>query len=277
MIDLKNMIENSYTLTKKTGNNFRKILYFKIEKTKILPGQFYMLNYYGCQKPFSVSSYREFNDNFAEISFIIEDRGECSKKMIYAKEGDYFGLTGPLGNGFEIEKFNDFLLISGGIGIATILFLANYLLLNNKNVTLLIGERTKENIIYDYELNNLINSKKLNLIIYTDDDSMGNKGFVTKDLNTIIKEKNFDSACICGPEIMMNIAIGIIKQKIPIIQICMERYMKCGFGLCGSCVLDDIGLRVCVEGPVLNYNETLINCKEFSNYHRNSYGIIEKF
>ena len=276
MVLINNIIEKSYPLLKKNGNNFRQIIHFNIEKTEIIPGQFFMLNYYGCQKPFSVFSYNKINNYIDEIGFIIEQRGECSKKIINAREGDYFGLTGPLGNGFDIKNYENYLLIGGGIGIAPILFLANYLLINKKSISILLGERKEDNIIYNETINNIVNSDKTNLIIYTDDGSIGKKGFVTKDLEKVIKENNFDSVCICGPEIMMNKAIELINDRIKNIQICMERYMKCGLGICGSCVLDNIGLRVCSEGPVFNYGSTLINCKEFGNYHRNSNGIIKE-
>jgi dihydroorotate dehydrogenase electron transfer subunit len=53
--------------------------------------------------------------------------------------------------------------------------------------------------------------------------------------------------------------------------------MKCGLGLCGSCVIDEIGSRVCEEGPVFDYNKVLSKTGEFSVYHRNETGIIEYF
>ncbi|MFQ6063452.1 MAG: hypothetical protein ACE5J9_09815, partial [Methanosarcinales archaeon] len=37
-------------------------------------------------------------------------------------------------------------------------------------------------------------------------------------------------------------------------QASLEAYMKCGFGICGHCALDPLGLRVCKEGPIFSSN-----------------------
>jgi dihydroorotate dehydrogenase electron transfer subunit len=199
--------------------------------------------------------------------------------MVNAAPGDYFGLTGPLGNSFQIDKYEKFLVLGGGIGIAPVLYLAGYIASKNKkniSLDLIIGERNADNIIYKNELDNL-NLNNFSSVIYTDDGSMGKKGFPSNDLDEILKKKKYDSVCICGPEIMMVKSIDIIKKYVPEagIQVCMERYMKCGIGLCGSCVIDDIGERVCTEGPVFSYSN-LGKSREFGSYHRDSYGIITK-
>jgi len=51
----------------------------------------------------------------------------------------------------------------------------------------------------------------------------------------------------------------------------MERYMKCGIGICGQCVLDGSGIRLCVEGPVLN-KEALSGITELGMKHRDASG-----
>lgn len=267
--DFLNKIEKSHPVYKIEGNEKQKTIYFKIGKQNILPGQFYMLSYNISQKPFSVSYY-----NNGVVGFTIEDRGETSKKMINTAVGDYFGLTGPLGSNFKLNNYEKFLIIGGGIGIAPLLYLSNYIIKKRKKADILFGGKDKNILEFT---KNIKKTNNLTINIYSEDGSIGDKGLVTKDLDTFINKKKYDSACICGPEIMMNIVIDKIKAKIKNIQVCMERYMKCGLGICGTCSLDYTGDRVCVEGPVFQYNESLINCKEFGNYHRNCNGIIEKF
>ncbi|OHD26182.1 MAG: hypothetical protein A2086_05675 [Spirochaetes bacterium GWD1_27_9] len=258
-------MEKSFPLIKIEGFESQKTLFFEIGKKDIKPGQFYMVNFYGCQKPFSISHY-----DGNTVGFTVQDRGDCSKKMINSKIGEYFGLTGPLGNFFDVEKYNNLLLIGGGIGTAPIYYLAKYLQSLNKNVTVIFGARNIENLRYSFDLQD-----QKNVFFYTDDGSYGKKGFVTMDLQEILSKNNFDSSCICGPEKMMKITMDILKSNIKNIFVSMERYMKCGVGLCGSCAIDDVGLRVCEDGPVFSYFDTLINCNEFGNYHRNGLGIIE--
>lgn len=267
--NIANKIEKSYPLIKARGNDIQKTLYFKVGKKDILPGQFFMLNYNVCQKPFSVSHY-----DGEVVGFTIQDRGECSRNMINAAPGEYFGLTGPLGNVFDVASHETFLVIGGGIGTAPVYYLTDYLLKQGKKVDVLFGGRSKDNIDYIEDLNTRDGCR---MRLYTDDGSMGNKGFVTKDLDTLLAENTYDTVCLCGPEKMMAIVIEQINGKTESIQVCMERYMKCGIGLCGSCVLDDIGMRVCAEGPVFDYTKYLKLSREFGVYHRTGSGVIEKF
>ncbi|HPO49957.1 MAG TPA: hypothetical protein PLO89_06485 [Spirochaetota bacterium] len=264
-MNLENKIEKSYPLIKNVGNEIQRTLYFSIPKLKIVPGQFYMLNYNGRQKPFSVSHYKE-----GLIGFTIQDRGECSKKMLDSVEGDYFGLTGPLGKGFNSKKSEKTLLIGAGIGSAPINFLLSDIYDSGKNADVLFGGRSFSHIEY---LTSLKDNERVKIRFYTDDGSYGDKGFIIKDLDLLL-ENNYDSCFICGPEKMMGVTLDKIKDKIPDIQISMERYMKCGVGLCGSCAIDDIGLRVCEDGPVFSYKKEISKTREFANYHRDGLGVI---
>ena len=60
------------------------------------------------------------------------------------------------------------------------------------------------------------------------------------------------------------------EMKIPC-QLSLERYMKCGFGLCGNCAVDPSGIRLCVDGPVIK-GELCGKIAEFGKYHRDGLG-----
>jgi len=111
-------------------------------------------------------------------------------------------------------------------------------------------------------------------IVTTDDGSYGEKGFVTDalkryDLKTLTNPRT--KAAICGPEKMMYKAAEILKNCIPPenIYISVERLMKCGAGLCGSC--DFGGYRVCVDGPVFTYKE-IMNVPDFGKFKKDRCG-----
>jgi dihydroorotate dehydrogenase electron transfer subunit len=84
----------------------------------------------------------------------------------------------------------------------------------------------------------------------------------------MLNEHKFDSVITCGPEIMMKKLLEM-SGKIPF-QASLERYMKCGFGICGQCCIGK-GLRVCKDGPVFD-GETLKNIEEFGTYKRDASG-----
>lgn len=281
MNDLCHLIEKTYPIIKIEENNtfsevVQKTFFFELSDSNvtILPGQFYMLHYCGSQKPISVSHY---DGKF--LGFTILKRGKTTGKMIEkAVVGDYVGLTGPLGTPFLTEKYENILLIGGGIGVAPLYYLACWLLKNtNKQITVLFGARSASLLTFVKALKNYPPAR-INALFYTDDGSGGRTGIVTDDLDSILEQKQWDTACICGPEIMMATCVDKIRERSKKIniQLSLERYMKCGIGLCGSCVLDDIGLRVCTDGPIFDY-EILKKSKEFGKYHRDCGGVIEPF
>jgi len=49
----------------------------------------------------------------------------------------------------------------------------------------------------------------------------------------------------------------------------VERYIKCGIGICGQCAID--GLLVCREGPVLTVDQ-LRGLREFGRFRRTASG-----
>jgi len=89
----------------------------------------------------------------------------------------------------------------------------------------------------------------------------------------LIVTGEFTNVLTCGPEIMMK-KIFDISENVKF-QASLERYMKCGIGLCGQCCVGE-GLRVCKEGPIFNYND-LKKIKDFGIYKRDASGKKIKF
>lgn len=276
----KQLIEKTYPILRIEdfgSTNMQKTFFFDIEddikekNISIYPGQFYMLRTELGQKPISVS---HFDGKI--VGFTILKRGTVTADIVdNAKIGTYVGLTGPLGTYFELsETDKNILIIGGGVGIAPVYNLAKYALnKTNAKTTALFGARTAVLSAFAQDLPR--KTATFESRFYTDDDSGENHGFVTKDLDEIFADQIFDSAYLCGPEKMMILASEQMRRLQPgiRIKISMERYMKCAVGLCGSCVLDDIGLRVCADGPVFDY-DVLKKSREFGKYHRDSHGII---
>ena len=55
------------------------------------------------------------------------------------------------------------------------------------------------------------------------------------------------------------------------IEASLERYMKCGCGLCGTCAIDPNGELVCLDGPVFS-SEQLKKLGDFGHSFRDSTG-----
>ncbi|MDD5025898.1 MAG: hypothetical protein PHH13_00815 [Candidatus Peribacteraceae bacterium] len=94
-----------------------------------------------------------------------------------------------------------------------------------------------------------------------------------------LKEKKsafVDQIFACGPERMLKAVSDLsFEMKIPS-QLSLERYMKCGFGLCGNCVVDPLGIRLCTDGPVVR-NDIARKITEFGKYCRDDLGRKHSF
>ncbi|HDO19599.1 MAG TPA: dihydroorotate dehydrogenase electron transfer subunit [Thermoplasmatales archaeon] len=225
------------------------------------PGQFFMVMVYGVDEiPMSASIIEE---DIKGITF--RKVGEATEALHMLEKGDLIGVRGPIGNGFRIEG-REILFVAGGTGIASIAPAVERAYAMKKRTTVVLGARTKEELFFVERLKKSSHS----LYLTTDDGSTGYKGFASDLGKKLIERESFDQVITCGPEIMMKkIFDECIKRKIEF-QASLERYMKCGMGLCGQCCIGE-GLRVCIDGPVFD-GETLKKCHDFGVYSRDAAG-----
>lgn len=226
-------------------------------KSKQKPGQFLMVWVPGAEEvPMSVS-YSKGN----RIGMSVFNVGKTTARMQRLRVGDYLGLRGPYGNEFKLKGKN-IALIGGGCGSSPLIYLAEQAAKKGIAVTSFVGAKNKNELLF------LPRFRKVSKVFTaTDDGSSGYKGFVTD----LFREKmeNFDCVYTCGPELMMKNVLDICLENGLDMQASLERYMKCGVGVCGACMID--GYRVCKDGPVFDI-ETLENMKDFGKTKRNSSG-----
>ncbi len=228
------------------------------------PGQFIMVWVPGVgERPFSITSNQP-------LTLVIADVGPVSNALCSMKPGDLFTFRGPLGNAFQINKKNKkVLLVGGGYGVAPVYFLASKIRKQMKkkksDITVILAVRNEKDIIYWQKFKRI----GCKTVVSTDDGTKGFKGNAVECVKEQFKKKNFDCIYACGPEKMMYpLALFCKENKIPC-QLSLERYMKCGLGICGSCALD--GVFVCRDGPVFSSNDALA-FKEFGYLIRDGSG-----
>ncbi|MEE8168248.1 MAG: dihydroorotate dehydrogenase electron transfer subunit [Candidatus Hydrothermarchaeales archaeon] len=229
-----------------------------------MPGRFIMCWIPGLdEKPMSLS----YTEGYIGVTVL--EVGPFTGKMMTMKEGELLGFRGPLGRGFKVTG-DKILTIGGGVGVAPLAPLADKALKEGRDVTAIIGALSASGILFAERME----KAGARVLITTDDGSAGMKGFTTDALKKLLEEESFDQCFTCGPEIMMYKVLQQTKGRIPT-QACVERYFKCGIGVCGQCILDKNGLRVCKEGPVFRDKE--LETGEFGRYHRNASGLKESF
>ncbi len=227
------------------------------------------------EKPMSVA-YCD-NREFWVTMFAV---GPFSKKMHTLKAGDKVGVRGPYGHGFSFKKGQRLVMMAGGYGAAPLYNLTVQAAKAGCKIDFVIGARSKEHLLFISRLKKLKNVK---IHIATSDGSAGIKGYNTLILEMLFAEAKsakkrgrIDCVYTCGPEMMMKTVSDMCwAAKVPA-QISIERYMKCGFGVCGQCCVDETGERMCKEGPVVD-NARARKIAEFGKYYRDDVGRIITF
>ena len=228
-------------------------------KKNVNPGQFFMVWIPKIDEiPMSVSY---INKESRGITF--KKIGEATDTLFNLKVGDKIGIRGPYGNGFKIIGKQN-LFVGGGTGIATLVPAIIEAFQNNISSTVIIGAKNKDDLFFEKRIKKYCSK----LLISTEDGSKGCKGLATNLADEVLKKGNYDSIITCGPELMMKKLFD--ESDVKYFQASLERYMKCGIGICGQCCVGN-GLRVCEEGPVFN-EKTLKNIKDFGIFKRDSSG-----
>ncbi len=231
----------------------------------LAPGQFIMLSDFETgEKPYSIS-YAGV-DSFA---ITVKKVGKFSEKIAALNVGDTLYYRGPYGKGFTFPDKDELIVIAGGgCGTAPLRYLLNYLLVNDyKNVVFINGAKTADELLYHNEFA----GAPVQYIPVTDDGSNGIKATALDALLKISGEKKISLLYTAGPEMMMYNILTATEHLNCKKQFLLERYMKCGVGICGQCTLDPLGIRLCVEGPVVD-SEILKKAAEFGQYTRSAAG-----
>jgi dihydroorotate dehydrogenase electron transfer subunit len=208
------------------------------------------------EKPISIASPRPLTLTVARV-------GPCSEALHKFKVGEMLGWRGPFGRPFRLDPGRPALLVGGGYGAAPLHFLAQQSMACGIPTTVALGARRADDLVFVERFERL----GVQLILATEDGSAGVKGFVTEAARSQLE--NRPTIYACGPEGMLVALQAFCREYELPGQLSVERYMKCGFGVCGQCALDDI--LVCTDGPVLDV-EQLDGKLDWGHYHRNVTG-----
>ena len=228
-----------------------------------MPGQCAMVSIPGIGEGlFSITS-SPTNREFMEFS--IKKCG-CLTSWIHQLEaGQHITVRGPYGKNFPVEedfKGKDLLFIAGGIGLAPLRSVINYVRDNRENygkVQIVYGSRSADDLVdYNEIIDEWMNTKdfEVNLTIDREQEGWtGHVGFVPNYVKELLPDTNM-TVIICGPPIMIKFTLAGLKElgfKEDQVFTTMELRMKCGIGKCGRC---NIGSKyVCKDGPVFRFDQ----------------------
>lgn len=229
------------------------------------PGQFVNIWVPGVdEKPMSIA----FDDG-KSYKLSIAAIGHGTQELQKKKAGDYIGIRGPYGTHFSWKKKQRIAMLAGGYGAGPLYFAASLAVKEGCHVDFFLGARSKTHLLFASIIKKLPHTR---FLPSTDDGSAGFKGTNVANWTQHQEEgARYDLVLTCGPEPMMKSVSDIAWGKKIDAQISVERYMKCAFGICGNCCVDDLGITTCQNGTVMP-NSLARKLKEFGVYHRDSVG-----
>lgn len=209
------------------------------------------------------------------ITLVVQRIGVSSAKLLSLEVGDkVYNLVGPLGKATDIRLFGTVLCACGGVGAAPMLPIAQALKQAGNRVITILAARSADLII----LHDKFKAISDEVIIMTDDGSLGKKGLVTAGIEDIVANEKIDKCITIGPAIMMKfVALTTKKYNIPT-DASLNTIMVDGTGMCGACrVTVDGKIRfVCVDGPefdahLVDFDEVLTRLRSYNAEERAAY------
>ena len=201
------------------------------------------------------------------ITLVVQRIGVSTHKLLAMEPGECLhDIVGPLGRATRIEKYGTVVCACGGVGAAPMLPIAEALKKAGNKVITVLAARNKDLIILKEELAQWSDE----LIVMTDDGSMGKQGVVTVGVEEVINREPVNKCITIGPAIMMKfVSLTTAKYNIPT-EASLNTIMVDGTGMCGACRVTVGGKTkfVCVDGPefdahAVNWDEMLSRMKSY--------------
>lgn len=224
------------------------------------PGQCGMLSILGVGE--SMISITSSSTRKGMLEFSIKKAGKLTAAIHQLEEGSKLAIRGPYGNHFPFDmmKGKNCLFIAGGIGLAPLRSLIDYVLDNREDygqVDIIYGARSYGDLCFKVDIFERWPQLKDTNVHVTIDQAeeqwKGHVGFVPSYLEELKPSIENTIPITCGPPIMIKYVLeGLNKLgfKDEDVITTLEMNMRCGVGKCGRC---NIGEKyICVDGPVFN-------------------------
>jgi len=229
-----------------------------------VPGQFFMIGrcmegtpFRDLYDPFLKRPFSIFRMTQAGCQILYRIRGKGTSALRDAGEGTFLDVIGPLGNPYPMPEGVDIpLIVAGGAGIASLMFLAERLAGRGY---VFYGARTVDELLFMDDLRGYAKG----LFISTDDGSMGERGTIIDVLNDFLTHRPSPVTryliYACGPGQMLKAVSETSRKRGITAYISVEENMACGVGACQGCAVKTAGgyKRVCREGPVFDAGEVV--------------------
>lgn len=184
----------------------------------------------------------------SSITLVVQEVGVSTRKICALNVGDCFtDIVGPLGQATHIGKVGTVVCCGGGVGVAPLLPIVRAMKEPGNRVVTILAARTAELVI----LRDQVAPYSDEVIVMTDDGSLGRRGLVTEGLEDVINREKVDQVVAIGPAVMMKFVAKLTKKYDIPTMVSLNTIMVDGTGMCGACrvTVDGKTRFVCIDGP----------------------------
>ncbi len=182
------------------------------------------------------------------ITLVVQEVGVSTRKICALNVGDCFtDIVGPLGQATHIGKVGTVVCCGGGVGVAPLLPIVRAMKEAGNRVVTILAARTAELVI----LRDQVAPYSDEVIVMTDDGSLGRRGLVTEGLEDVINREKVGQVVAIGPAVMMKFVAKLTKKYDIPTMVSLNTIMVDGTGMCGACrvTVDGKTRFVCIDGP----------------------------
>jgi glutamate synthase (NADPH) small chain len=191
------------------------------------------------------------------ITLIVQAVGRSTQDIVAVPAGESLrDVAGPLGQPTHIAKIGRVVCVGGGAGAAVLYPLAKALAAAGNELITIIGGRSAPYVVLRDELGAISDE----LLLTTEDGSLGETGFVTAPLERLLEGKNGDrpaAVYAVGPVPMMKAVVNLTGRYGVPTTVSLNPLMVDGTGMCGGCRVTVGGETkfACVDGPEFDGHE----------------------
>ncbi len=259
-------------------------VYFKINApliaNKIEAGQFVIIrpNNESERIPLSICGW---DREKGYIELIIMAIGRTSTEATNKQTGDSFNdIVGPLGQRSHVGKYDGTcVVLGGGFGAGAVIPTARDLKDKGNKVIGIVGARNKDLVLMADELGEVCDE----VIVTTNDGSMGVEGFVTTALEQVMNREKVSYTLSVGPVPMMQSIADLTRNKGIECYVSLNAIMVDGTGMCGACrvTVDSKTRFACFHGPdfdghKVNFEELTKRLRMFSHLEKEAVEYVAK-
>jgi NAD(P)H-flavin reductase len=240
------------------------------------PGQFVivMLNEHGERIPLTIA---DFDRKKGTITLVIQAVGKTTRQMqAECKVGTkLYGMVGPMGIPTHIAKAKKVVCVGGGLGVAPVFPQARGYKEAGAYVIGVLGFRNKDLVFWEDKFRAVCDE----LILCTNDGSVGMKGFVTDGIKVALAGHNdIEEVVAIGPPVMMKACADATRAAKIKTMVSVNPIMVDGTGMCGGCRVK-VGDQVkfaCVDGPdfdghLVDFDDLMVRLSRYTKVEKEAH------